>query len=221
MSRGSVGGAGPALGPLGALGALGEAGLEPLRRSAAGEGSQRTRRREGRVPPPPLTLGLWVPVVQVFCIIPKYLQPFLRKTLGTREWPPPSPAAGVLLGTLPSPGRRCSQSPVRMQEGGKVPGRDAGGPAWAGAGRGPRRPTPAPPSPVLPAQGRALSWAGTERGRGVRPLVVTAWTAGALSSPPRVGGSRLFCELCQALPPLILLASGSPAPAGPSCEEPN
>lgn len=35
-----------------------------------------------------LTLSLWVSVVQVFCVIPKYIQPFLRKTLGTREWPP-------------------------------------------------------------------------------------------------------------------------------------
>lgn len=175
----------------GALGALGEAGLEPVRRSASGEGSRRTQRREGRVPPPPLTLSLWAPVVQVFCVIPKYLQPFLRKTLGTREWPPPSPAAGILLGTLPSPGRRCSRSPVRMQEGGKVPERDAGKPeAQPGLEQGEDQGflLPLPPSPVLPAQGRALRWAGTERGPGVRPLVVTAWTAEASSSPPRGQG---------------------------------
>lgn len=33
------------------------------------------------------TLSLWLSVVQVFCILPMYIQPFLRKTIGTREWP--------------------------------------------------------------------------------------------------------------------------------------
>lgn len=52
--------------------------------------------RRGHVSSLLLTLGLWVPVVQVFCVIPKYIQTFLRKTLGTREWPAPSPAARSL-----------------------------------------------------------------------------------------------------------------------------
>lgn len=34
-----------------------------------------------------LTFGLGLAVVQVFCIIPKYIQPFLRKTIGTRKCP--------------------------------------------------------------------------------------------------------------------------------------
>lgn len=34
---------------------------------------------------PLLTLSIWLTAVQVFCVIPKYIQPFLRKTIGTRE----------------------------------------------------------------------------------------------------------------------------------------
>lgn len=34
---------------------------------------------------PILTLSLRPSAVQVFCIIPKYIQPFLRETIGTRE----------------------------------------------------------------------------------------------------------------------------------------
>lgn len=97
---------------------------------------------------PLLMLSLRVPVVQVFCVIPKYVQPFLRKTLGTREWPPPSPAAGGAPGQCPL--TRPGVLPVLSESAGargEVLGRDPGK-------RG-------------PARGRCLSksWA-LERGRG-------------------------------------------------------
>lgn len=54
----------------------------------------RTQRGLGAALSLPLFLTLQSPlsVVQVFCIIPKYIQPFLRKTIGTRKWPLSAPS---------------------------------------------------------------------------------------------------------------------------------
>lgn len=53
----------------------------------AGRKSEKSRRPWGLgcISAPLLTPGLWLAVVQVFCIIPKYIQPFLRETIVTRE----------------------------------------------------------------------------------------------------------------------------------------
>ncbi|XP_053065017.1 DC-STAMP domain-containing protein 2 isoform X1 [Acinonyx jubatus] len=72
----------------GGAGGGGRSQRGPAWRSVGKVGSQRPLCAVGpwgrgavHLPPPP-TLSLRVSVVQVFCIIPEYIQPFLRKTIG-------------------------------------------------------------------------------------------------------------------------------------------